>query len=181
MSEQNELSKFDKRNSGLIKQETISRDVQKQEAFGQEIIESRITFFRKIFPDQETKLVQAHRTKLVNALSNAKIENVRMVKEFERQVLKEALDWVLTQGKIKTRKEKGLYVAAHTEDYMEKMYEHVDRFWDKFIAKKNEIEKINDVDAKEGKMNQLKRTSEDFQDIIKALMDEFKSILKEGV
>jgi len=179
--EDNKITKIDKPTTGLIKQETINQDIQKQEAFGQDIIESRISFFKGIFPDAETKLVKSYRGKLVSVLADAKVENVRMVKEFERQVLKEALDWILTKGKINTRKEKGLFVAAHTEDYMDKMGDVVDRFWDKFIAKKAEIEKIADIDARTGKMKQLQDSATDLQDIIKSLMDEFKNILKEGV
>lgn len=181
MADESRLSKLDKQTSGLIKQESINQDLQKQEAFGQEILDRKVTLFRKIFPTATDKKVEEYKVKLVSTLSNGKLENVRMVKEFERQVLKEALDSVLTQGKVETRKRKAEFFALHTRDLQSKIITLTDEYWDEIIIKKAELEKVKDPEIRDRKHKQLSKRMDEFEHIIDTLMDEFKNIINEGV
>jgi len=181
MSEETELTKLDKKTSGLIKQESINQDLQKQEAFGQEILDRKLTLFRKIFPSATDKKVEEYKVKLITTLSDGKLENVRMVKEFERQVLKEALDSILTQGKVETRKRKAEFFALHTRDLQTKIMNLTDEYWDEILIKKAELEKIKDHEIQARKKKQLVKRMDEFEHIIDTLMDEFKNIINEGV
>ena len=181
MKKESSLQKVDNTAAGLTKQEAVNQDIMKQEAFSEEIIESRISFFNKIFPSAETKVITEYRKSLITVVSNSKVENVRMVKEAERQVLKEALELVLKQGKVKTRGDFGRFFETEMEDYLQTMSDISTKFWDKFVVKKAEIEKIPYETARKGRLQELKEDTEIFQRTMTKLKLEFENILNEGV
>lgn len=180
-NENKNLQRFEKGASEIIKQETINKGIQQQDEFAEQIMNKQISFYRKIFPTTTDRKIEEYKTKLVQLTSDSKIENQRMVKEFERQVLKEALENILKQGKVNTRKNMAEFFAHHTKDLQEKINNLTDTYWDEIGATRKKIEQEKDTEVKVRKQRMLLKRMDEFEDSIDALMANFRNILNEGV
>jgi hypothetical protein len=159
--------------------ESLARDDQ---AFGVRLTDRKQGLLRRLWPNEADKKIQEYEATMVTQAADAKVEGYRMYLEFQRQAIKEALDGVLHQGKVRSRKDQAEFFEFHSQDLQRKINDSTGEYFRDMDHRLAELERSNmrpDLKARMERM--LTQRIDEFEATITLLMGKFASIPEEGV
>ena len=159
-----------------LKDEMVVRDSDADKKLNRQI-----TFVQKIFPNKEDKETVEYQVNMLKQRSKANQENHRMFFEFQRQVLKTALDKVLVEGKQKVISERNAHFAKRRIELEELLLKLQDRQTQKFDEEYEKLSQIKSDKVRKTREKLLDNLLEKFIEEIEELIENYRSIIKELV
>jgi hypothetical protein len=159
--------------------ESLARDDQE---FGVRITERKRGLLRRLWPTEADTKIEEFETKMVTQAADTKVENYRMYCEFQRQVIKEALDAFLHQGKVKSRKDQTEFFEFHARELQQRINDSTGSYFRDMEHRLAELDTSNMRPELKARMERmLNQRIDEFEATITLLMGRFSSIPQEGV
>lgn len=150
--------------------------------FAQRLADRKRNLFRTFFPSKAQKKIEEYETRMVGLAAEGRLENYRMYVELQRQVIKEALDDFLLQGKVRARDSQTEFFAIHQRDLQLRVNDITQQYFadmdDRFERLENSGHRVA-IRQREERMLELRM--DEFETTTNRLMTRFASIPEEGV
>ena len=145
------------------------------------MLEAHRGILSKLIPSEADRKIEKFKSDLIETQAASRLELFRQHKEFQRQALKDALDSLLSNGKIRLRGETAKFFTTQYRELDRSVKQIVDDFLEDCEKRFEDAEATKHALIRKKKEEMIEKRIEEFTQAVDILMARFSAIIKEGV